>query len=92
MFNRNTSGRGFRHGLILAGMVAGATLTLSAAAIAGECPADKFKPDVRQPVSHAGKGVTDTQQLEKVVRRAIGSWVGGKIRRRPMIIPVVIEA
>ena len=29
---------------------------------------------------------------EKVVRRAIGSWVGGKIRRRPMIIPVVIEA
>jgi ribonuclease J len=26
-----------------------------------------------------------------VVRRTIGSWVGGKHRRRPMIVPVVIE-
>jgi ribonuclease J len=26
------------------------------------------------------------------MRRAVGSWVGGKIRRRPMIIPVVIQA
>ncbi|NUO34461.1 MAG: hypothetical protein HOQ27_05270, partial [Dermatophilaceae bacterium] len=24
--------------------------------------------------------------------RAVGSWVGGKIRRRPMIIPVVLQA
>jgi ribonuclease J len=36
--------------------------------------------------------VVDTQQLEKVLRRAVGGWVGGKIKRRPMIIPVVIEA
>jgi ribonuclease J len=40
----------------------------------------------------ASKGTTDTHQLQRVVRRAIGGWVGGKIRRRPMIIPVVIEA
>ncbi len=38
------------------------------------------------------KGTTDTHQLQQVVRRAVGGWVGGKIRRRPMIIPVVIEA
>ena len=38
------------------------------------------------------KGTTDTHQLQQVVRRAVGGWVGGKIRRRPMIIPVVVEA
>ncbi|WEV79455.1 ribonuclease J [Janibacter cremeus] len=38
------------------------------------------------------KGTTDPHQLQQVVRRAVGGWVGGKIRRRPMIIPVVVEA
>ena len=37
-------------------------------------------------------GVRDEYQLQQVIRRTIGGWVGGKIRRRPMIIPVVIEA
>ncbi len=37
-------------------------------------------------------GITDAYQLQQVIRRTVGSWVGGKIRRRPMIIPVVIEA
>ncbi|NUR17545.1 MAG: hypothetical protein HOQ13_14730, partial [Dermatophilaceae bacterium] len=36
--------------------------------------------------------VRDDQQLQQVVRRAVGSWVGGKIRRRPMFIPVVLQA
>jgi ribonuclease J len=27
-----------------------------------------------------------------VIRRSVGGWVGGKIRRRPMIIPMVVEA
>lgn len=31
-------------------------------------------------------------QLQQVVRRAIGSWVSRKLRRRPMIVPIVIEA
>jgi ribonuclease J len=53
----------------------------------------QVRPKIEQALAEAtGKGVTDTQQLEKVLRRAVGSWVGGKIRRRPMIIPVVIEA
>jgi ribonuclease J len=53
----------------------------------------QVRPKIEQALAEAtGKGVTDTQQLEKVVRRALGGWVGGKIRRRPMIIPVVIEA
>ena len=37
-------------------------------------------------------GITDEHQLQQIIRRTLGSWVGGKIRRRPMIIPIVIEA
>ena len=37
-------------------------------------------------------GVTDPYQLQQVIRRSVGGWVGRKIRRRPMIIPMVIEA
>jgi ribonuclease J len=33
-----------------------------------------------------------THQLQQVVRRVIGTWVNRKLRRRPMIIPVVLEA
>lgn len=32
-----------------------------------------------------------THQLQQVVRRTIGAWVGRKLRRRPMIVPVVLE-
>jgi ribonuclease J len=37
-------------------------------------------------------GVTDTYQLQQTVRRVMGRWVNKAHRRRPMIIPVVIEA
>ncbi|KQX63666.1 ribonuclease J [Angustibacter sp. Root456] len=40
----------------------------------------------------AGQGSADTYQLQQVVRRVVGRWVGGKLRRRPMIIPVVVSA
>jgi ribonuclease J len=54
---------------------------------------NQVRPKIEQALAEAtGKGVTDSHQLEQVMRRAIGGWVGGKIRRRPMIIPVVIEA
>ena len=49
-----------RRGVVLAAITAGATLAGFSSALAGECPADKFKADVRTPVNHAGKGVTDT--------------------------------
>ena len=38
------------------------------------------------------RGVRDTHELQQVIRRAVGGWVGRKIRRRPMIIPTVIES
>ena len=36
-------------------------------------------------------GINGTHQLAQVVRRTVGSWVGEEHRRKPMIIPVVIE-
>jgi ribonuclease J len=54
---------------------------------------DKVMPKLEQALSEAaGKGVTDTYQLQQVIRRTVGGWVGGKLKRRPMIIPIVIEA
>ncbi len=35
-------------------------------------------------------GAEDTHRLQQVVRRTIGRWVSRKLRRRPMIVPVVI--
>ena len=53
----------------------------------------QVKPKIVAALDEAArKGTTDTHQLQQVVRRAVGGWVGGKIRRRPMIIPVVVEA
>lgn len=36
-------------------------------------------------------GINGTHQLQQVVRKTVGSWVGDKHRRKPMIVPVVIE-
>ena len=40
----------------------------------------------------AADGITDPHQLSQLVRRTVGRWVNDNYRRRPMIIPVVIEA
>ncbi len=37
-------------------------------------------------------GNTDAYQLQQTVRRTVGRWVSNKHRRRPMIIPVVVES
>ncbi|MGO1505201.1 MAG: ribonuclease J [Brachybacterium sp.] len=34
----------------------------------------------------------DTHQLQQVMRRVVGRYVGQRLRRRPMIIPLVIES
>jgi ribonuclease J len=54
---------------------------------------DAVIPQVEKALKQAlADGVVDEFQLQQVIRRTIGRWVGGKIRRRPMIIPVVVEA
>jgi ribonuclease J len=54
---------------------------------------DQVLPDVVKALedSIAG-GATDTYQLQQVMRRVIGQWVNRRLRRRPMIVPVVVEA
>jgi ribonuclease J len=39
----------------------------------------------------AADGVADTHRLAQMVRRVVGRWVSDTYRRRPMIIPTVIE-
>ena len=53
--------------------------------------------EIKQPIVDAldkavAEGVDDTYQLQQTIRRVIGRWVSNTHRRRPMIIPVVLEA
>ncbi len=49
-------------------------------------------PRVRDALENAvADGMADATQLEQVVRRVVGRWVNDTYRRRPMIIPVVVE-
>ena len=59
----------------------------------GEEVLDEVLPKLEAALEEARrKGVTDSYQLHQVIRRTVGSFMGGKLRRRPMIIPVVIDA
>ena len=50
-------------------------------------------PKIVAALSEAGAaGTRDTHAYTQVVRRTVGRWVNTKLRRRPMIVPVVIEA
>jgi len=54
---------------------------------------DKVKPRIADALAQAaGTGTSDTHQMQQVVRRVVGRWVNESYRRRPMIIPVVVEA
>jgi ribonuclease J len=54
---------------------------------------EKVKPRIADALAQsASEGMGDTYQLQQVVRRVVGRWVNESYRRRPMIIPVVIEA
>src|SRR6478736_5183883 len=54
---------------------------------------EDVRPQVVQALedSIAG-GATDVHQLQQVMRRVVGRWVSNRLRRRPMIVPVVVEA
>jgi ribonuclease J len=54
---------------------------------------DAVLPQIKAALEEAtAKGSTDNQQLQQVMRRVLGRYVGNKLRRRPMIIPIIIEA
>lgn len=55
---------------------------------------DDIMPKISAALADAVMSNKDhtTHQLQQVVRRVVGTWVNRRYRRRPMIIPVVLEA
>ena len=54
---------------------------------------DAVKPKIAAALAEAAhNGVRDSHALSQVVRRTVGRWVNTSYRRRPMIVPLVIEA
>ncbi|KNC19177.1 ribonuclease [Arthrobacter sp. RIT-PI-e] len=55
---------------------------------------DEIRPRIAEALEEAVRNNSDhtAHQLQQVVRRVIGAWVNRRHRRRPMIIPLVIEA
>lgn len=54
---------------------------------------DTIIPQVTSALEEAtASGNVDTHQLQQVMRRVVGRWVSTRLRRKPMIIPVVVEA
>ncbi|GAA2302869.1 ribonuclease J [Nonomuraea roseoviolacea subsp. roseoviolacea] len=53
---------------------------------------EEFIPQIEKALeAKAADGVVDMQEIRRVVRRTVGRWVSDTYRRRPMIIPVVLE-
>ena len=53
---------------------------------------DEVKMEIESALSRAvANGSNAAPQLEKVLRKTMGAWAGEKQRRKPMIVPVVIE-
>jgi len=53
---------------------------------------DDVIPKIQETLERAAaEGVNDTAQLRQLVRRSIGRWVSESYRRRPMLVPVVVE-
>ena len=56
---------------------------------------DSVFDDVRDKIAQAlqealDEGVDDAHRLQQITRRVMGSWVSKRLRRRPMIVPVVV--
>lgn len=51
----------------------------------------KITTALEDALHRAPAKVHTTQQLQQIVRRTLGAWVSRRLRRKPMIVPVVIE-
>jgi ribonuclease J len=52
----------------------------------------EVRPRIEEALRFAAEdGISDSRQLGQLVRRVVGRWVNENYRRRPMIIPVLIE-
>lgn len=58
----------------------------------GDAVFDEVRALIEAALADAAReGVSDLHQLRQLVRRIVGRWVNEKFRRRPMIVPVVVE-
>src|SRR5690625_2265757 len=54
---------------------------------------DAILPRVAAELTSAARGGTaGAHQVQRVMRGVVGGWASSRLRRRPMIIPVVVEA
>jgi ribonuclease J len=61
--------------------------------VEGDNVFDSVRPLIVKALEDAlAEGVDDAYRLQQVVRRRMGKWVNDTHRRRPMIIPVIIQA
>jgi ribonuclease J len=52
----------------------------------------EVRPRIEEALAFAAtEGINDAHQLSQLVRRVVGRWVNENYRRRPMIIPVLVE-
>jgi ribonuclease J len=52
----------------------------------------EIRPRIEEALARAAAdGISDSHQLQQLVRRTVGRWVSDNYRRRPMIIPVLVE-
>ncbi|MFE4594779.1 ribonuclease J [Streptomyces laurentii] len=53
---------------------------------------DAVLPKIDQALNKSAQdGVVEPHQLQQLIRRTVGKWVSDTYRRRPMILPVVVE-
>jgi len=57
-----------------------------------EASFDQIRPLLEETLARAAAdGINEAHQLGQLIRRTVGKWVNNNYRRRPMIIPVVVE-
>ncbi len=57
-----------------------------------EAAFDQVRPLLEEALAQAAAdGINEAHQLGQLIRRTLGRWVNSNYRRRPMIIPVVVE-
>jgi ribonuclease J len=57
-----------------------------------EAAFENVRPLLEEALARAAAdGINDSYQLGQLVRRTLGKWVSDNYRRRPMIIPVVVD-
>ncbi len=53
---------------------------------------DAVLPLIEEEIRRAAsEGIADAHQLQQSIRRVVGKWVSDAYRRRPMIVPTVVE-